>query len=391
MTTDTIIYDKNSAVTGIALLENGRPAELEIITGSQAISGNVYLGKINKKVELAGGREGFFVNLGDGTEGFLNAEENGLNDAKLTEGQSIVVQVSQEKRAEKHARLVRSVQLVGSYLVYCPYRLRVEASAKIEDKHKMAEYMEKVKENMTGQEGWVLRTASVDVDFAEVAKEMNDLRNTFEHIRMKARSEQAPALLYAKPDSLFEYLARHAGEVKKLITNSRNIENEVKALYGDNLEIEICQNPFEQYGIDEVIAQALEKETTLKGGGRISIEETRACTAIDVDSGRDAGGGALNRINEEAAYEIVHQIRLRNLAGKIVIDFAGHSEYKYIKPLLEILQQELAKDSMKSHVAGLSRAGLVEIIRVRRRPSLSELMTEECRSCNGTGRVEKGA
>lgn len=391
MTTDTIIYDKNSAVTGIALLENGRPAELEIITGSQAISGNVYLGKINKKVELAGGREGFFVNLGDGTEGFLNAEENGLNDAKLTEGQSIVVQVSQEKRAEKHARLVRSVQLVGSYLVYCPYRLRVEASAKIEDKHKMAEYMEKVKENMTGQEGWVLRTASVDVDFAEVAKEMNDLRNTFEHIRMKARSEQAPALLYAKPDSLFEYLARHAGEVKKLITNSRNIENEVKALYGDNLEIEICQNPFEQYGIDEVIAQALEKETTLKGGGRISIEETRACTAIDVDSGRDAGGGALNRINEEAAYEIVRQIRLRNLAGKIVIDFAGHSEYKYIKPLLEILQQELAKDSMKSHVAGLSRAGLVEIIRVRRRPSLSELMTEECRSCNGTGRVEKGA
>lgn len=391
MTTDTIIYDKNSAVTGIALLENGRPAELEIITGSQAISGNVYLGKINKKVELAGGREGFFVNLGDGTEGFLNAEENGLSDAKLTEGQSIVVQVSQEKRAEKHARLVRSVQLVGSYLVYCPYRLRVEASAKIEDKHKMAEYMEKVKENMTGQEGWVLRTASVDVDFAEVAKEMNDLRNTFEHIRMKARSEQAPALLYAKPDSLFEYLARHAGEVKKLITNSRNIENEVKALYGDSLEIEICQNPFEQYGIDEVIAQALEKETTLKGGGRISIEETRACTAIDVDSGRDTGGGALNRINEEAAYEIVRQIRLRNLAGKIVIDFAGHSEYKYIKPLLEILQQELAKDSMKSHVAGLSRAGLVEIIRVRRRPSLSELMTEECRSCNGTGRVEKGA
>ena len=77
MTTDTIVYDKNSTVTGIALLENGNPEELEIITGSQAISGNVYLGKISKKVMLAGDKEGFFVNLGNGLEGFLNAEENG--------------------------------------------------------------------------------------------------------------------------------------------------------------------------------------------------------------------------------------------------------------------------------------------------------------------------
>ncbi len=391
MTIDTIVYDKNSTVTGIAALENGCPVELEIITGRQAISGNVYLGKISKKVMLAGAKEGFFVNLGDGLEGFLNAEENGLADVKLTEGQSIVVQVSQEKRAEKHARLVRSVQLAGRYLVYCPYRLRVEASAKIEDKHTLTEYMEKVKENVTGQEGWILRTASVQADFAEVEKEMKELREIFENIRKKARSEQAPCLLYAKPDSLFEHLALRAEKLNKLVTNSRNIEKEVKALYGDAFTIEICQNPFEECGIDEVIAQALEKEVVLKGGGRISIEETRACTAIDVDSGRDVGGGALNRINEEAAYEIARQIRLRNLAGKIVIDFAGHSDYKYIKPLLEILEQELAKDSQKNHIAGLSRAGLVEIIRVRRRPPLSELMTEECAVCCGTGRVEKGA
>ena len=106
-------------MTGIALLENGNPEELEIITGSQAISGNVYLGKISKKVMLAGDKEGFFVNLGNGLEGFLNAEENGLSEVKLTEGQSIVVQVSQEKRAEKHARLVRSVQLAESARSCC--------------------------------------------------------------------------------------------------------------------------------------------------------------------------------------------------------------------------------------------------------------------------------
>ncbi len=162
MSVETIVYDKNSSVSGIALIEGGQVAELEIITENQAISGNIYLGKISKKVMLAGDKEGFFVNIGDGREGFLNAEETGVAEMKLTEGQSIVVQVSQEKRAEKNARLVRAVQLVGNYVVYCPYRLRVEASSKIEDKHKMAEYMEKVKEHMTGQEGWVLRTASTD-------------------------------------------------------------------------------------------------------------------------------------------------------------------------------------------------------------------------------------
>ena len=391
MTKDTIIYDKNSSVVGIALLEDQKLAELEIITGNQAISGNVYLGKISKKIVLAGEKEGFFVDLGDGKEGFLNADEKDLSEIKLTEGQSIVVQVAQEKRAEKHAKVVRAVQLVGKYVVYCPYRLRVEASSKIEDKQKMSEYMEKVKEYMTGQEGWVLRTASVEADFSEIAKEMDELRSTYEHIRLKARSEQAPSLLYAKPDSLFDYLNRKNASEVKLITNSRNIETEVKARYGEELEVEICQNPFETYGIDEELALALEKEVPLKNGGRICIEETRACVAIDVDSGRDSGGGSFNRINEEAAYEIARQIRLRNLSGKIVVDFAGHSEYRFIKPLLEILEQELAKDSMKSHVAGLSRGGLVEIIRVRRRPSLQDLMTEECRSCGGTGRVEKGA
>lgn len=391
MSIDTIVYDKNSSVSGIALLENGKLAELEIITENQAISGNIYLGKISKRVSLINDNEGFFVSMGDGQEGFLNADETGVPEAKLTEGQSIVVQVSQEKRAEKNAKLVRAIQLVGNYVVYCPYRMYVEASAKIEDKHKMSEYIEKIKEHTTGQEGWVLRTASIEVDFDAVAEEMKQLRDTYEHIRMKARTAQAPSLLFAKPDTLLDHIARNGSSLQKLVTNSRNVEAEIKAKYSEQFEVLISNSPFEEYGIEEAIEQALEKEVNLKGGGRINIEETRACVAIDVDSGRDSGGGAINRINEEAAYEIVRQIRLRNLSGKIVIDFAGYSEYKYIKPILEILELELAKDSIKSHVAGLSRGGLVEIIRVRRRPSLQDLMTDECRTCNGCGRVEKGA
>ena len=79
MSIDTIVYDKNTQVSGIALLEKGEVRDIEIISGNQAISGNVYLGKITKKVTLAQDKEGFFVNIGDGREAFLNGDEYGMN------------------------------------------------------------------------------------------------------------------------------------------------------------------------------------------------------------------------------------------------------------------------------------------------------------------------
>ena len=80
---------------------------------------------------------------------------------------------------------------------------------------------------------------------------------------------------------------------------------------------------------------------------------------------------------------------MRNLSGKIVIDFAGSSEYRYLKNAIEILEEGLHRDYVRSSVYGLSRAGLVEISRVRRRPSLQDVLSVECPTCQGSGRVEK--
>ena len=80
---------------------------------------------------------------------------------------------------------------------------------------------------------------------------------------------------------------------------------------------------------------------------------------------------------------------LRNLSGKIIIDFAGNSEFKFLKPVIDILVDGLAQDVYNARVLGLSRAGNVEIIRSRRRPSLMDVFSEECTVCQGIGRVEK--
>lgn len=389
MKIDTIVYEKKNSQTRIASMVEGELRELEIISDNKASEGNIYLGRITHKLDLAHEKVGFFVDINDGREAFLNADELGLKEINMTEGQSIVVQVTQEKRAEKGAKVIRAIQIVGSNIVYCPYRMTIEASPRIEDQNKLAEYKEQVLENTTGQEGWILRTTSVDVPFEAIAQEMVELRNIYENIRIKARNAKAPSLLYAKADILFELISRNSSSLNKIVVNSHNVENELKEQYGEEISIEYASDPFAEYGLEDAISDALQKTVNLKSGGRIHIEETKAFVAIDVDSGDDKANGSISRLNSEAAEEIAKQINLRNLAGKIIIDFAGSSEYKFLKPVIEALEFALMDDPYKARVLGLSRAGNVEILRIRRRPTLSDVMSTDCETCSGTGRVSK--
>ncbi len=387
MSIDTIVYESKNTATRIALLSGGELVELEIVPENRAVEGNIYLGKIARKVDLANGKIGFFVELGEGREAFLNAEENGLDELKVSEGQSLVVQVAQEKRAEKGPKVTRALQFVGENLVYCPYRMNIEVSSKIADKAKADEYRELVLENTTGQEGWIIRTSAVNAPKEEVVAEMEYLRQSFEAVRMKARTLKAPVLLLAKANPVFDYVNKYKVGLGKVVLNNRNVEAELKERFGAELATEINAEPFAEYGLEDAIAEALNKTVSLKGGGRITIEETKAFVAIDVDSGADKGNGSISRLNIEAAAEIARQIRLRNLSGKIIIDFAGSSDYHFLKPVIETLEKEVAQDYTRTTVLGSSRAGNVEVIRVRKRPTLQDLLTVECESCQGTGRV----
>ena len=130
---DEIIIQTKDGIMQIAGLEKGRLGEFVIYDEKKANEGNVYLGKITKKIQTANGKEGYFVNIGAQREAFINAEEKDLEDLKAHEGQDIIVQVVQEQRAEKGARMSRFLRLAGVYLVYCPYGNDIEISTKIID------------------------------------------------------------------------------------------------------------------------------------------------------------------------------------------------------------------------------------------------------------------
>ena len=386
MNAEKIVYDRNEETSGIAVFDENGLMEIDIFDEKRAIEGNVYLGKIVKKISLANDKYGFMVNIGDGYEAFLNSYEPTLKEANMSEGQSVVVQVAQEKRAEKGAKVVRNIQLAGAFLVYCPFRFDVEYSNKITDKDKAETYRKLVQSKSKSNEGWILRTASVEADEQQIVDEMTELRNIYDTIRKKARVASAPALLYAKENPLFEYIRRYKSSLHEVIVDTPKLAEEVKNVFAGT--VTVMREGFEKCGVDDAIVESLERTVKLKHGGALQIEETRACVAIDVDSSGITSGGDIDSLNVEAAKEIARQIRLRNLAGKIIIDFAGSSEYRFMKRVIDILEEELVDDACHSRILGLSRAGNVEILRQRRRPSLRDLYTVECPTCSGTGRVE---
>ena len=381
---DEIIVEEKNGVKKLAGLFEGCLREFVLTDDKKANEGNIYIGKIVKKINTANGKGGYFLNIGCGREVFLNAEEHFLEPLEASEGQDVIVQVSQEQRDEKGARMTRFLHLAGVYLVYNPYGDEIEVSTKIDDEDLRDSLGQLIDEN-TEDGGWVVRTFAKQAKKEDILAEIKELKNKFEDIMSMAKKSKAPCLLMAKDNVIEEMICRNADSLKKVIVNNHLLEEKFK----NTVSVEYDAKAFENAGIYEMLAEALQKSIKLKSGGRIFIEETKAFVAIDVDSGEGDAQGGFAKLNIEAAKEIAKQIVLRNLAGKIIIDFAGISEYRFLKNAMDVLEQCLAGDMAKARVLGLSRAGNVEIVRNRRRPSLSNLLMKECEVCSGIGKVEK--
>ena len=381
---DKILVEDKKGIKKVACLNNGDLVEFFVVDSNKANEGNIYLGKITKKIVTANNKTAYFVNIGSEKDAFINAEEKNLEDLEALEGQDIIVQVSQEQRAEKGARVVRFLRLVGVYLVFDPYGDEINISSKIEDEEIRENLLNIVSKNAKSG-GFTIRTSAKDVSIDDILAEMNYLEREFDNIINKAKSSKSPCLLYTKDNIIEDVVSRQTTDLKKIVVDNHILEQELSEI----CNVEYDKDVFETNGVSEMINEALKKEIKLTCGGRVIIEETKAFVSIDVDSGEGNAQGGFNKLNNEASVEIAKQIILRNLSGKIIIDYAGISEYKFLKNSIDILEQELSEDVCKAKVLGLSRGGNVEIIRNRRRPTLQDLFSEECPTCRGTGRVEK--
>ncbi len=320
----------------------------------------------------------------------------------LRRRQIMLVQVVKEERGNKGAALTTYLSLAGRYCVLMPNTARGGGiSRKITNapdrkRLKAAAQSLDVPQGM----GLIIRTAGASRTKVEIKRDYEYLLRMWENIRETTLQSIAPALIYAEED-LVKRAIRDMfdkdleGIVVEGEAGYREARDFMRMLMPSQAKkIQAYREPtplFVKYRIEDQLAQIHQPTVALKSGGYIVINQTEALVAVDVNSGRSTRERNIEatalKTNLEAAEEAARQLRLRDLAGLIVIDFIDMEESKNNRAVEKKLKDALKDDRARIQVGKISPFGLMEISRQRRRSGVLEGTTHVCEHCQGTGRI----
>ncbi|MFQ5519466.1 MAG: ribonuclease E/G [Mariprofundus sp.] len=422
--------------TRVARIENGQAEEI-YIERERGLKGNIYKGRVQRVLP---GIQAAFIDIGMPKAGFLyagdiattkqpddsfttdieqtdepeqtDASENGSENGAtapsrrsappianlLKDGQEIMVQVSREPIASKGPRMTSQIGLPGRYLVYLPNLDHVGIARRLEDTEERERLLDICKAMDLKQGGLIIRTVAEGKEAPELAQDLDFLLRMWADVYTRANNA-APASMIHKELNLYLRVMRDYvdTDIEKIHIDSREAYEAMKKFarrFMPEVAKKLYYYPgnrpiFDVYGVEEAIDCALQRRVALKSGGHIVIDQTEALIAIDVNSGSFVGSRNMEetgfKTNLEAVHEIVHQLRLRNLGGIIVIDFIDMQEEENKEKLIEVLEEALTRDKAKTHIVQFSELGLVEMTRKRTRESLGRILLNECSGCHGVG------
>ena len=316
--------------------------------------------------------------------------------------QILLVQVVKGERGNKGAALTTYLSLAGRYCVLMPNTAR---GGGISRKITNAADRKKLKEIANGIDvpqgaGLIVRTAGAQRTKAEIKRDYEYLFRLWEQIRKLTLESIAPAKIYEEGnlikrsirdlynreiDEVFvegERGYRIAKDFMKMImpSHAKNVK-----LYSESLPL------FARYQVETYLGGMFNPTVQLKSGGYIVIGITEALVAIDVNSGRSTKEGSIEetalKTNLEAAEEVARQLRLRDLAGLIVIDFIDMDERRNNTAVEKRMKDKLKTDRARIQLGRISGFGLMEMSRQRLRPGMIEATTQPCPACHGTGLI----
>ncbi|MBU2037609.1 MULTISPECIES: ribonuclease G [Oceanospirillaceae] len=405
-----ILMNVTPTETRVAVVENGVVQEIFLErTNHRGLVGNIYKGKV---VRVLPGMQAAFVDIGLERAAFIHAAEIGTGDGNapisqlVHEGQALVVQVTKDPIGTKGARLTTQLAIPSRYLVYMPGADHVGISQRIDDDGERERLKQLVNncmeaEGLTGEAGFILRTAAEGVGDDEILSDTRYLRRLWRKLEERIKDNKPPSLVYDElPLSLRTLRDYSRPEVTKILIDSRETFQKIEQFVqqyvpevADRIEYYPGPRPlFELYSVEDEIQRALERKVPLKSGGYLVIDQTEAMTTIDVNTGGFVGRRNLEetifKTNLEAATAIGRQLRLRNLGGIIILDFIDMVEAEHQRQVLRMLEKVLEKDHAKTKISGVSELGLVEMTRKRTRESLEQMLMEPCRCCGGRGSVK---
>lgn len=369
-----------------ALVEDGelRDFRLARTVGASAV-GEVHLGRA---VRLLPALRAALVEIGQARPAFLSADDGLQRDLEgLHEGAAVLVQVKRDARADKAAAVTQRIRLTGHFLDFIPFRPGViaEELAVAQRERTVA----RVAGLLETGEGARLHPTAVRAAEAALAAEIAALRARWREIERRREAAEPPACLETRPplaallaefaDATLERIAVDdptvLAEARRWLAQEAPALAERLAMHREGAAL------FEAEGVADVVASLLDLRIALSAGGAVAIEPTSAATLIDVDSGslgEERGGGeeALLAVDLAAAEAIARQIRLRGLAGALVVDFVALRRREMRERLLEAFRTALAHEVPDAQLLGWTRLGHAELTRPRRRAPLHEILCE---------------
>ena len=367
----------------MALTAGGRLAELKVLRrDTPSHTDSVFLGRLERVMpEL----DAAFVDIGIGRAGFLRAADRAGTDDWPPPGAPLLVQVRNDGDGEngKGPRLSMNLAVTGRYLVYYPIGAGVTFSRRIESESERERLSRHVEDLLEG--GIVLRTAASGASLEVLRADAIDVMERWEKIRRQAFDSQPPADLTARipgeRDPIARMLRDHGATLEEVILDdramARTLQDEMDR-QAEKIRVRWHNGPMPAFDIDDVAGQidtALAERIVLESGIELLFEAGETLCAVDVDSATAGGrqGRAPRRpieVNLEATPAIAQQLRLRNIAGAVVIDFVTmRSTYDRDK-VQAALAEALVDDPVPTQLYGFTRLGHFELTRARRGATL---------------------
>ncbi|MCP1197846.1 Rne/Rng family ribonuclease [Notoacmeibacter sp. MSK16QG-6] len=316
--------------------------------------------------------------------------------------QILLVQVVKEERGNKGAALTTYLSLAGRYSVLMPNTARGGGiSRKITQASDRKRLKEIVKDLHVPQGmGVILRTAGANRSKPEIKRDYEYLMRLWDNVRSLTLESTAPALVYEE-GSLIKRSVRdlYNKDISEILVSGdegyREAKDFMRMLTPSHAKaVQRYRDPqplFARHGVESQLDKMLQPQVTLKSGGYLIINQTEALVAIDVNSGRSTREHSIEdtalATNLEAAEEVARQLRLRDLAGLIVIDFIDMDEKRNNRSVEKKLKDCLKDDRARIQVGRISPFGLLEMSRQRIRASVLESTMHPCDHCHGTGYI----
>jgi len=409
-----IVVNAGIGETRAAIREDGRLVELFLERDShQLVVGNIYKGRVENVLP---GMQAAFVNIGLERNAFLyvddalehlNGSDGGIGRGRvksikdvLTEGDEIVVQVAKGPIGTKGARVVTQLSIPGRYVVLMPTDDHIAVSRRIADDNERERLKAIAKKVCPKGTGLIVRTLAEGKSEQEIAQDCRFLLSVWKKIQRRAQTQPAPAMLYKDFDLTYRLVRdEFTPDVAKFVVDDDGayrtildlLDNFAPAMKRRVYKYSGPKPIFEFYGIEEQIQRSLQRKVWLDSGGYIIIDHTEALTSIDVNTGRFIGttnlADTVLKTNIEAAREIAHQLRLRDIGGIIIIDFIDMDSDAHRRRVLEEFEAALGKDKTRSHILGFTNLGLLEMTRKKVGEDIMTRLQRTCPVCEGSGRV----